>query len=208
MHSYSTDSDERRLVPLILAALAIMLAWGSSKFFVAVHVSLPWWMEAPSTLGLYGALYTFFDKHLWKMSCVRKLGLTKIPNLAGRWSGFLVSSFDNFEKQRDVMLQIFQSWTQISIYLTTATSISRSCVAVIQVSDSNGAGLVYQYQCQPLANARKSMHMHFGTGMLRMCKDDTFHLIGEYYAGRDRGTYGQICFWKVTPAGKVEAPKD
>jgi len=50
--------------------------------------------------------------------------------------------------------------------------------------------------------------MHFGTGMLRMCKDDDRHLIGEYYAGRDRGTYGQICFWKVTPEGRLETPKD
>lgn len=208
MHSYSTDSDERRFVPLTLAALAIVLAWGSSKFLAAVHASLPWWMEAPSTLGLYGALYTLFDKHLWRISCVRKLGLSKIPNLAGRWKGFLVSSFDGFDKQHDVMLQIFQSWTQISIYLTTASSISRSCVAVIQVSDLNGAGLVYQYQCQPLANARKSMHMHFGTGMLRMLKGETHHLIGEYYAGRDRGTYGQLCFWKVTPGGNAEPPRD
>src|SRR5689334_24355931 len=38
MHSYSTDSDERRFVPLILAALAIVLAWCSSQFLVAVHV--------------------------------------------------------------------------------------------------------------------------------------------------------------------------
>lgn len=208
MHSYSTDSDERRFVPLILAALAIVLAWCSSKFLVAMHVSLPWWMEAPSTLGLYGALYTLFDNYFWRTSWIRKLGLSKIPNLAGRWSGFLVTSFDGFDKQHDVMLQIFQSWTKISLYLTTPCSISKSCVAVIQVSDLNGAGLIYQYQCQPLANARKSMHMHFGTGMLRMCKDDDRHLVGEYYAGRDRGTYGQICFWKVTPGGKAEVPKD
>jgi hypothetical protein len=208
MHSYTTDSDERRFVPLLLAALAIVLAWGSSKFLAAVHVSIPWWMEAPSTLSLYGALYTLFDKHLWRTSYVRKLGLSKIPNLTGRWDGFLTSSFDNFDKQCGVVLQIFQSWTQISIYLTTRTSISRSCVAVIQVSDLNGAGLVYQYQCQPLANARKSMHMHFGTAMLRMCNDDNHYLTGEYYAGRDRGTYGQICVWKVTPNGKAEPPKD
>ncbi len=199
MHSYSTDSDERRFVPLILAALAIVLAWGSSKFLAAVHLSLPWWMEAPSSMGLYGVLYTLFDKYLWRTTYVRKLGLSKIPNLAGRWNGFLVSSFDSFAKQHDVMLQIFQSWTQISIYLTTATSISKSCVAVIQVSDLSSVGLVYQYQSQPLANARKSMHMHFGTAMLRMCRDDHRHLTGEYYAGRDRGTYGQICFWKVLP---------
>ena len=32
MHGYSTDSNERRIVPFLLALLAIALAWASSKF--------------------------------------------------------------------------------------------------------------------------------------------------------------------------------
>jgi len=44
------------------------------------------------------------------------------------------------------MIHIFQSWTQIVIYLTTATSMSRSCTAVIQVDDPEGVSLVYQYE--------------------------------------------------------------
>ena len=31
MHGYSTDSDERRVVPLILAGLTIAVAWMSSN---------------------------------------------------------------------------------------------------------------------------------------------------------------------------------
>jgi len=34
------------------------------------------------------------------------------------------------------------------------------------------------------------MHMHYGTAMLRMSDDDT--LTGDYYAGRDRRTFGRI----------------
>src|SRR2546429_132134 len=49
---------------------------------------------------------------------------SRVPNLTGHWRGFLVSSFDGHVKRHDVLLQIFQSWTQISIYLTTITSTS------------------------------------------------------------------------------------
>ena len=198
MHGYSTDSEERRVVPLFLAVLAIALAWMSSKFLSAVHLSVPWWVDAPSSMFFYGALYALFDRHLWRSRLMRKLGLVRTPNLAGRWRGYLTSSFDNHARRHDVIVQIFQSWTQISVYLSTATSVSRSSVAVIQASDPEGVALIYQYENQPLADATRTMHMHCGTAMLRMSdgsKDDS-SLSGDYYAGRDRGTFGRISCWK------------
>jgi len=194
MHGYSTDSSERRVVPLLLAALAIVCAWAFSKLMAVLHFSLPWWLDAPSSLAFYGALYALFDKHLWRNRIVRKLGLSRIPNLTGRWRGFLVSSYDGHVKRHDVLLQIFQSWTQISVYLTTITSISRSSVAEIQVSDPEGVSLFYQYENQPLSYAMESMHMHYGTAMLRLSEGNC--LAGDYYAGRDRRTYGRICCWR------------
>ncbi len=198
MHGYSTDSEERRVVPLFLAVLAIALAWMSSKFLSAVHLSVPWWVDAPSSMFFYGALYALFDRHLWRSRLMRKLGLVRTPNLAGRWRGYLTSSFDNHARRHDVIVQIFQSWTQISVYLSTATSVSRSSVAVIQASDPEGVALIYQYENQPLADATRTMHMHCGTAMLRMSdgSKDGSSLSGDYYAGRDRGTFGRISCWK------------
>src|SRR6266567_345217 len=80
MHGYSTDSNERRIVPLVLALLAIALAWTSSKFLGAVHLAIPWWIDAPSSMAFYGGLYALFDKYLWRKSLARKLGLVRIPN--------------------------------------------------------------------------------------------------------------------------------
>jgi hypothetical protein len=190
MHGYSTDSDEKRFVSLFLVVLAIALAWVSSNLLAYLHLSMPWWMDAPSSMFFYGALYALFDRRLWRLPVMRKLGLVKTPNLAGRWQGYLTSSFDNHAKRYDLCVQIVQSWTQIGIYLNTATSISRSCVAVIQVSDPEGVALIYQYENQPLANATRTMHMHYGTAMLRMSGGTK--LTGDYYAGRDRGTFGRI----------------
>ena len=50
MHGYSTDSDEKRIVPLFLAGLVIALAWMSSNPLATEHFSMPWWMDAPSSM--------------------------------------------------------------------------------------------------------------------------------------------------------------
>jgi len=199
MHGYSTDSGERRVVPLLLASVAIALAWVSSKTLAVMHLSLPWWLDAPSTLGFYGALYALFDRNLWRNRFVRKLGLVRVPNLTGCWRGYLISSFDGHMKHHDLVINISQSWTQIAVFLSTGTSMSRSCAAVIQVDDPDGLALIYQYQNQPLANAMRTMHMHYGTAMLRMSNDDD--LTGDYYAGRDRRTFGRICCRKEHNTG-------
>ena len=190
MHGYSTDSSERKLVPLLLASVAIALAWVSYRILAASHVSVPWWLDAPSSLAFYGALNALFDRYLWRNGFVSRLGLVRIPNLAGQWHGYLVSSFDGHEKRHHLVITISQSWTQIAVFLTTATSMSRSCAAVIQVDDPEGVALIYQYQNQPLADAMKTMHMHYGTAMLRVSNGNC--LVGDYYAGRDRRTFGRI----------------
>src|SRR5216683_3282170 len=92
MHGYSTDSGERRVIPLLLALLAIALAWVSSKFLASIHLSMPWWVDAPSSMAFYGALYALFDKYLWRNRLVCKLGLVRTPNLTGRWRGFPLPS--------------------------------------------------------------------------------------------------------------------
>ena len=202
MHGYSTDSDERRVVPLLLACLAIFLAWLSSKALMAIHLSVPWWLDAPSSLAFYGALYALFDRYLWRNSLVSKLGLVRIPNLAGRWRGYLISSFDGHVKHHDLMINIFQSWTQITVFLTTGTSMSRSSAAMIQVEDPEGIALIYQYQNQPLADAIRTMHMHYGTAMLKVSNDGC--LVGDYYAGRDRRTFGRISCRRLLGSPKPE----
>jgi hypothetical protein len=90
-----------------------------------------------------------------------------------------------------LVINIFQTWTQLAVFLATTTSISRSCAAVIQVGDPEGVALIYQYQNQPLVGAANSMHMHFGTAMLRVSEGGC--LVGDYYSGRDRRTFGRIC---------------
>ncbi|MGA8676236.1 MAG: hypothetical protein WB621_13555 [Candidatus Acidiferrales bacterium] len=185
----------------MLASLAIAFAWLSSKLLLVIHLSVPWWIDAPSVMAFYGVLYALFDRYLWRIGLVSKLGLVRMPNLAGRWYGYLISSFDGHAKHHDLMITICQSWTQIAVFLTTAKSISRSCAAVVQVDDPEGVALIYQYQNQPVADATKTMHMHYGTAMLRVSLEGC--LVGDYYAGRDRRTFGRICCRRVVGNQKM-----
>ena len=118
----------------MLASLAIAFAWLSSKLLLVIHLSVPWWIDAPSVMAFYGVLYALFDRYLWRIGLVSKLGLVRMPILAGRWYGYLISSFDGHAKHHDLMITICQSWTQIAVFLTTAKSISRSCAAEFKLT--------------------------------------------------------------------------
>jgi hypothetical protein len=45
------------------------------------------------------------------------------------------------------------------------------------------------------------MHMHYGTAMLRVSDGC---LVGDYYAGRDRRTFGRICCRRQLGSPKPE----
>lgn len=81
MHGYSTDSSERKLVPLLLASVAIALAWVWSRILAVMDLSVPWWLDAPSGLAFYGALYALFDRYLWRNGLFSKLGLVILSPL-------------------------------------------------------------------------------------------------------------------------------
>src|SRR5260370_35924827 len=118
MHGYSTDSNERRIVPLLLALVAIALAWATSKFLAAAHLSFPWWADAPSSMAFYGALYALFDRYLWRNTFVRKGGLVRIPNLTGPWGGYLITPIDGHWKAPHPQTDTFQRRNLVNMILT------------------------------------------------------------------------------------------
>src|SRR5260370_8666536 len=111
MHGYSTDSNERRIVPLVLALLAIALAWMSSKFLGAVHLAIPWSIDAPSSMAFYGGLYPLFDKYLLRKDLARKLGLVQTPTLTAPCPGSLLPSFYCPAERHDIFIHFSRSYS-------------------------------------------------------------------------------------------------
>ena len=82
-------------MPFLIAAIGVILAWLLHWTFQALRVIVPWWLDAPSVMGFYGLLYSIFDKYLWRLKPMRKIGLVKVPDLNGTWKGYVSSSFND-----------------------------------------------------------------------------------------------------------------
>src|SRR5260221_8618291 len=129
MHPYSTDSKEREQVLLALAALAIVMALGLSLSLRAAQLTVPWWLDAPSTMGFYGILFKCFDKSLWRWPSIRSTPLLEVPLLAREWHRQVLSSFHDHKKPHEITIRISQTLTRITVLLSSATSGSHTLTA-------------------------------------------------------------------------------
>ena len=192
MHAYTTDSSERKLVPLYIAGVTILLAWSLNRVLNFTQLIIPWWIDAPSVIGFYGLLYTIFNRYLWRLRISRTIGVVKVPDLNGTWNGYVTSSFDEHAKKYDATIRISQNWTRIAIILETNYSKSNSLIAAIVTEDPRGMVLSYEYLNEPKPDAKHTMHAHRGTARLTLSGGKV--LEGEYYTGRDRQNFGILRF--------------
>jgi hypothetical protein len=195
MHHYVTDSDERILVPFYLAFLSLPIAWGLHIFFQTIDNPFAWMLDVPSFGGLYLLFHNWFDKNLWKLPILRKIGLIKVPYIAGKWDGHILSSFDGHETSIKAAIEIKQTWTQLQVTLETENSVSRSETASILTKIPDCSMLSYEYVNEPKPHAISSMQMHRGTARHEYQLDNKHELLdGGYYTGRGRATFGTLYF--------------
>ncbi len=204
MHPYATDSAERKLVPLYLAAASITAAFLLHKTLEGV---IPWWIDAPSVAGFYALFYLVFDRWLWRLPFLHSSRLLRVPNLNGRWNGSVTSSFNGHATNHDAYLEIHQTWTELSVCLRTDRSQSRSLIGTITTQDPTTGTLGYEYFNEPKANAVANMQIHRGTARLNLTTlDDRWLLEGEYYSGRGRQSFGTLRFEKSLKENAIKAP--
>jgi len=198
MHPYITDSDERRHVPLLIAAVAIGFSLGLSGLLNSFDVTVPGWVDITSVPLLYGVLYATFDRYSWRWPIFRTFGIVKVPVLEGRWSGYVQSSHDNHTVNHEVHVRIEQNWTRMRITLEGDLSRSHSILASVLTNAPEGTVLDYEYQNEPLPGARDAMQIHHGTARLNIVSGTD--LDGYYYTGRGRGNHGRIHLQKSSSA--------
>lgn len=189
MHSYASDSPDRTVVPWVIAVIAVAVAYAyflASSFF---EFSLPWWMEAPSILGVYGVGHWLYDTVLWKKTLFG-VRLSQVPNCNGTWYGPIHSSH-NGGSQGKGMITIRQTWSKILIEFESTTSSSLSRMASFNITPGPSHGLIYEYTSDPRSHANPAMHAHRGLAFLKLSQSRNC-LEGDYYTGRDRGTQGTM----------------
>ena len=75
MHPYATDSQERKTIPLFIAAFAVISALALSRLLQLIH--WPGWVDAPATMGFYGIYYDLFRRWFWRIPLLHTLGIVK-----------------------------------------------------------------------------------------------------------------------------------
>lgn len=187
MHPYATDSTERVNVVVLSAFLSVAITYGFHIILSKTGIQWPWWLEAPSVWGVFGGLYMWFDKRLWRYQWLRRIGIVKVPDLNGEWN--VQGHSTNYDEDFTGTIHIRQTWTHLSVTLETKRSRSHSLTASLLLNQPDGITLSYEYRNEPKPNALPTMHAHRGTTALRL-KDEI--LEGEYYSGRDRLNYGTL----------------
>lgn len=185
MHDYSIDFSERKTVPFFIAGISIAFAYLIRLTLDYFKIDIPWWVDAPSVMGIYLFLYGVFDGRLWKIRF-----LSKIKNLSGEWEGYLESSHSEFKKKTKCRVVINQKWSSLSVILETKDSRSRSFSGALLTANPIGQELTFEYINEPFANAKEQMNTHKGSCTLLLEAHDK--LSGQYYTGRGRMNHGLI----------------
>src|SRR5699024_9862572 len=136
MHEYSIDV-ERNKVFFYIAAISIIISGSVSYVINLVILTIPYieFTISIASMAVFGTLYSVFDKVIWKLEFLKKIGIVQTPNLNGTWEGEFSSSYYNFEKSFPAKFVIEQTWSKICIMGEFNYSTSSSYTASLKVNE-------------------------------------------------------------------------
>ena len=187
MHAYEVEGTEK--VAIVLFVISMLAVWLLDVVLGAIGFDPPWWLSVPSFTGCYLGLYWLFDRYVWRLGLLRKLRLTQLPDLNGKWVGEVQSSYNQYGPAYPVSVVILQRWSKMVLTLETEHSRSSSITASLRTTDLPNPELSYQYANEPKPGAPSTMQIHKGTATLELTGSG---LEGHYYTGRGRGEIGTI----------------
>jgi hypothetical protein len=194
MHPYQVDDKIRQRVFILTAVLAIITARLLSLVVMNLPFGIPWYIEIPGVLGLFGVYIGLYDHILWKCWPFSKLVWFQIPDLNGKWNVIIKSSYGNFEETTNAIGTIRQTASKMCVSLQMDKSFSYSIHSVLaRIERIIPFQLIYHYINQPKADAVKTMVIHQGTTWLNI-SEDLKTMDGDYYSGRGRQRFGTITF--------------
>lgn len=201
MHPFSIDTNERTSVTIYIFILGFAFCLLFYRIVNHFNISIPWYIGGPSIFGVFGIIYGFFDRHLWKVKFFRRLFRIKTPNLNGIWEGEYESSFKSKDSQNEVTkgkvkMTINQSWTKIRIESNNEKSNSYSIIAGIIINSNKGILLKFEYGNDADRSMVYSMKLHTGFNTLKY-KEESNELEGTYYNDKNRRTYGILKYVKI-----------
>lgn len=203
-YPYSCDSNERRHFVAFAATFAILIVYGlhaGRNTLSDAGIQIPWYFETPTFALVTWGLYRGATHYAWRYGWFRLLFGVRMPDLNGHWTGHLVSSFAP-GRQIPCSLNVEQTWDSIGLMFETEGSRSYNGITGISVRTPGGPRIVYEYANVPkVMAANQTMFRHEGTQWLSFSENSEKEgaLIGDYYTGRDRQTYGTVHLIRSKP---------
>lgn len=213
MHTYSTDNDLRPKIYGILALFAYGITIFIELATTMLSAILPFAAGVFVSWGLaFAAVWKIHDQWFWKTRTAQTLCITRVPNLDGKWEGWIVTSYEgdipdealhpDNEPSEDgqklkAWLDIDQTWRKINVHFQTTQSRSDSNGATMLTEKGKWPSISYQYENEgsPLV---KGLDMHFGTASLEYRGEDNMETLeGLYYTGPGRENNGLMYFERV-----------
>jgi len=144
-----------------------------------------------TTISINIVLWTIFIKWAWKFKIFYPW-LVQVPNLSGKWEGFLKSNWDGGKLDPiPTEVTITQSFLHIQIKIKTRESKSNSVGASFDIDEERGIQqLFYSYVNTPKQSVRNRSEIHYGTTLLHFEGFEVDTLEGEYWTSRE--TTGEI----------------
>jgi hypothetical protein len=170
------------------------MAYGYAALMAWRKVEVPWWVEAPSIMGVYGLGHWLYSRRAWKWRLFGQR-LSEIPDYSGTWFSVLDSSHAEGVKLQG-MMHIHQTWTDLCVEFDCQKSRSFSLMAVVNVTPGVTEGLTFEYTNAPRNDATDTMNAHVGLTHLRLFPDGKT-LEGDYFSGRGRQTFGRMKLLRV-----------
>lgn len=203
----------RRTQVLVVAGLAIILAWGTEGVAAVLTGSVP------STLKLISLVVTIISTVIvaitsavwrWVWNWFPILDRKVFPDLNGTWEGKLMSTWKNSANGEGIAPIVVTIWIRQGLFSTSiklqsgeSTSYSTRCLLEAD-GDAGRFRFRYSYDNTPRAEYRHRSARHEGVAWLEMDIDaDRERLIGCYYT--DRKTSGDIDVRRVQ--GKTSATR-
>lgn len=197
MHNYSIDRSPRVRILFALSALAIYVAPIVNAWLSQGLEALRDWTGSPKAIALavptfllFTGIYFVVNKWFWRARILRRLLL--VPDLNGTWQ-----CNGRTTTRRGAMadiewlarIEIVQSWSQLSIHLTTSQSGSWSTTASVR-AHAHGYRINYTYKNEPRPG-EDDLAVHDGIAEIDLDRDCRT-ASGHYFTDQHRQTSGTM----------------
>lgn len=188
-------ADERRIYYSYIAVylLGASLIYLGLVGFEAKLIPSAIPRSALSAIGVSFLYVVLLKRFLWRFPPVRLLLGIRKPYIAGRWKGFIRSSYTQHKVEHQVFLEFFQDLDHIRLWYYDEHAVTHSLVAEFAEEPTGGPVRLYcVYRNEPIRTDQKRLLAH--TGVMDLLVDQSGRrILGTYYNNpRERRTFGEL----------------